>query len=102
MKKLTGILIIAALSMPFAANAQKKDSSHMKKDAQKIADTVSNRAKEAAAKSAATIVDKVYADKTGPGGETIYIDKHAKYYYINSEGEKVYITKSKMKEKLRK
>jgi hypothetical protein len=102
MKKLTGIMMLAALSMPFGVKAQKKDESHLKQDVKKVADTVSNNTKEAAANSAAMIVDKVYADKTGPHGETIYMDKHAKYYYINSEGKKVYITKSKMKAKPRK
>ena len=47
----------------------------------------------------AEIKDKVYADKMGPDGETIYIDEHSKYYYIDKDGSKVFITKLEMKNK---
>ena len=47
----------------------------------------------------AELKDKVYVDKVGPTGETIYIDKHSKYYYIDKDGNKVFITKLEMKDK---
>jgi hypothetical protein len=54
---------------------------------------------EAAVNAASHIKDKVYVDKVGPKGQTIYIDKHDKYYYVNDEGKKVFITKLQMKDK---
>jgi hypothetical protein len=61
-------------------------------------DDVGDDVSEAAVNAASHIKDKVYVDKVGPDGQTIYIDKHDKYYYVNNEGKKVFITKLQMKD----
>ena len=93
MKKLITIALCAFLAG--AANAQ----THVKQEVKKDAKAVGNKTAEVSSKVAAKIHDKTYADKQGPGGETIYIDKHSRYYYINDKGHKVYVKKSQLKNK---
>jgi hypothetical protein len=59
---------------------------------------VGNDISEAAGNVGAEIKDKPYVDKVGPDGQRIYMDRHSKYYYIDSEGKKVFITKAEMKD----
>lgn len=63
----------------------------------KTARKVGNKTSEIAAKGAAKVVDKTYKDKVGPQGQTIYIDNKSRYYYVNTKGNKVYVSKSKLK-----
>ncbi len=53
---------------------------------------------EAAAKAEAEITDQTFEGKVAPGGQKVFIDKYDKYYYINEEGNKIYISKSEMKD----
>jgi hypothetical protein len=76
-------------------NDAKKTESDIEKGVNKTGDAIS----EAAAKGVAEVKDKVYADKVGPKGQRIYIDKHSKYYYVNGEGKKVYVSKLELKDK---
>jgi hypothetical protein len=69
------------------------------RDVENGVEKAGDKISETAANGAAHIKDKVYDGKQGPGGETIYIDKDSKYYYINSEGNKVYVTKLQIKDK---
>lgn len=72
------------------------------------AKTVGHKTSEVAAKGAAAITDKKYEGKCGPHGETVYINKDSKYFYVNKMGHRVYVTKShlmdasKMKMKMEK
>ena len=50
----------------------------------------------AAATTESAVVDKKYDGKCGPGGETVYINKHSHYYYINKRGHRVYLKKSQL------
>lgn len=68
---------------------------NIEEGAEKTGDDVS----EAAANAAAHVKDKVYVDKVGPEGQTIYINKHSQYYYISDDGKKVFVTKSQLKDK---
>ncbi|NML22574.1 hypothetical protein HHL16_16955 [Pseudoflavitalea sp. G-6-1-2] len=98
MKKVLGIsllLIIAAFGSANAQNKAKKDTSGGKN----VVERVANKTAEIAVKGKATIVDKVYKDKVGPKGQTIYIDRHSKYYWVDKRGHNVYIAKSKLKPK---
>lgn len=102
MKALTGILIcvtVLGFSLQTAAQ-QEKDSTSLRKKAERVADTVGNKVEKAVKTGKAKIVDKVYVDKVGPDGQTIYIDKHDKYYYIDSKGKKMYVTKEQLKNKI--
>ncbi|MDB5010176.1 MAG: hypothetical protein JWQ06_965 [Mucilaginibacter sp.] len=60
---------------------------------------VGNKTSEIAAKGAAAITDKKYEGKVAPSGETVYINEHSHYYYINKKGHKVYLTKSELRDK---
>lgn len=65
----------------------------------KTAKKVGNKTAEVAVKGVSTIVDKTYKTKVGPGGEKVYIDNKSRYYYINSKGAKVFVTKAQLKPK---
>jgi hypothetical protein len=47
----------------------------------------------------AAIKDEKLEDKVGPNDETVYRDDNGKYYYINSDGKKVFITALQLKNK---
>ncbi|MDB5132021.1 MAG: hypothetical protein JWR02_1770 [Mucilaginibacter sp.] len=61
------------------------------------AKTVGHKTSELAAKGAATVADKKYEGKCGPNGETVYINKDAKYFYVNKMGHRIYVKKSQLK-----
>jgi hypothetical protein len=93
MKKLICIPLLAMVVLATSVSGQVKDE--VKKDAKKVG----HKTEEVASKTKAKIVDKTYADKVGPDGQTIYIDKHSKYYWVNKTGHKVYVKKSQLKDK---
>lgn len=63
------------------------------------ANDAGNAVSEAAAKTMAAIKDEKHADKVGSEGQSIYIDNHANMYYINNEGNKVFVTEGQLKNK---
>ena len=67
----------------------------VKKDAKKVG----HKTSEVAAKGAAAVVDKRYRGKSGPEGQTIYINKYSHYYYVNKLGHRVYLKKSQLRDK---
>jgi len=98
MKKLVGISIVVMLAGFSSVNAQstvKKAENAVAKDAQ----AVGNKTAEVSSKGKSKTLDKTYKDKVGPNGETIYIDKHSKYYWVDKKGHKVYVTKDELKDK---
>lgn len=60
---------------------------------------VGHKTSEIAAKGAAGVVDKRYKDRTGPGGQAVYINSHSQYYYVNKAGHRVYLKKSELRYK---
>lgn len=99
MKKLLGISILTLLIGITSVNAQdttKKVTTTVKEGAVKVG----NKTAELASKGKNSITDKIYKDKEGPNGETIYINKHSKYYWIDKKGHKVPISKNKLQNKL--
>ena len=89
MKKLV-IVLFALMGIVFTSQAQ-VDSAAKK---------VGNKTAELATKGKSSVVDEVYKDKMGAGGQSpIYIDHDSKYYYVDKKGKKVYVTKSSLKEK---
>lgn len=57
---------------------------------------------EAAGKVGAEIDDRRHDTKVGPDGQTIYIGDDSRYYYINEEGKRVYVSGWQLKDKPRK
>jgi len=98
MKKLIGIvafLFCMGLSFSASARAVKKTTQTVKKEAKKAG----NKTAEVASKGKATVTDNVYKDKVGPGGQTVYIDDHSRYYWIDEKGHKNYVTEAELKSK---
>jgi hypothetical protein len=109
MKKITSLLIASALVFCTAATAQddtlsagkqfKKGMKTTGKAIGKGAKSVGHKTAEITKKGISEVKDKTYSDKTGPDGQTIYIDKHSKYYYIDKKGGKRYVTEAQLKDK---
>ena len=64
------------------------------------AKAVGHKTSEIAAKGDAKLVDKEYKEKQGPYGETVYINKNSHYYYVTKKGHRVYVPKSKLKDRM--
>lgn len=62
----------------------------------KVAKKVGNGTAEIASKGAAAVADKKYEGKVAANGETVYIDKNSKYYYVNSKGHHIYVKESSL------
>jgi hypothetical protein len=80
------------------AREAERDAERAPQKAERKSNETGSELKEDAANAGAKIKDKVYEGKGGPQGQTIYIDKHSRYYYINGDAKKIYITKSEMKD----
>ena len=96
MKKLIGISVfILSLGILSTVNAQ------VKEDVEKTAKKVGNKTAEVASKGKARVTDKVYKDKQGPDGQTIYIDKHSRYYWIDKKGHRRYVVAADLRDKVK-
>lgn len=60
---------------------------------------IGNKTASVAVKSAMKITDKTYKGKEGPGGQTVYIDKKDRKYYVDEKGKKVYLKPSEIRDK---
>jgi hypothetical protein len=60
---------------------------------------VGHKTSEIAAKGAADVTDKKYEGKVARGGQTVYINKHSRYYYIDKRGHRIYVNKSSLRDK---
>ena len=92
MKLLLSLFTVILFSL--SANSQT-----LGKDIKKGAKTVGNKTAQVASKGAAGVKDKKVKDKMGPNGQTIYIDNHSKYYFIDTKGKKHYVNKNALKKK---
>lgn len=119
MKKILGIVMLALFGFVLSAPAQtvneaeEKTESSIKKAARKTeraakkaakatkkaAKKVGNETAEAASNAKAAVTDQMHKDKVGPNGQTIYIDNHSKYYWIDDKGKRHYVTESELKAK---
>ena len=96
MKKLLSITaLVLALGFSSAVHAQEEVKQDIKKGAKKVG----NKTAEVASKGKAKVTDQVYKDKVGPNGETIYMDNHSKYYWIDKKGHRHYVTEDELKPK---
>jgi hypothetical protein len=67
----------------------------IKKTATKIGNTTAS----VAVKGTSKLTDKTYKGKEGPHGETVYIDKRDRKFYVNGKGRKVYLKSSQIRDK---
>jgi hypothetical protein len=108
MKKLSGILYFALfLGLSSVVQAQETDESSVKQEVKKGGKKVKKGAKKAgnktaeiASKGKAQVTDQVYKDKVGPNGETIYMDNHSRYYWVDDRGKRHYVTEAELKNKV--
>jgi hypothetical protein len=97
MKKITGIcVVVALLGLSHISHAQTKLEAvnDVKKESRKA----SNRNTDLVSKTTTRLGNQL-TEMVGPNGEAIYIDRHAKYYWIDEKGTRHYVTKDKLKEK---
>lgn len=67
-----------------------------------VANKTANKTASVAVKGAMKITDKTYKGKEGPNGETVYIDKSDRKYYVDDKGKKVYLQPSQIHDKTEK
>lgn len=100
MNKLVGVfLMVAGLGLTSNVQAQstvKKAGHKVEKGAKKAG----HKTAEVASKGKAKVSHTVYEDKVGPNGETIYIDRSNRYYWIDKKGKKHFIRSEQLKDKI--
>ena len=104
MKKIIAIASCMLFLGIISVNAQ--DDGKVKKVSKKVAHgvktgakKVGNKTAEVASKGAAKVKDKTYKDKVGPDGQTIYIDDHSRYYWIDKKGHRNYVKETDLRVK---
>ncbi|HMG69232.1 MAG TPA: hypothetical protein VK588_16150 [Chitinophagaceae bacterium] len=97
LSKILAILFFASLSYTVSAQAVKKTTATVKKEGKKVG----NKTAEIASKGKATMTDQVYKGKVGPAGQTIYIDDHSRYYWIDKKGHRNYVTQDELTDKIK-
>lgn len=96
MKKLIYIAVaICCISFTSVASAQEKD---VTKEVKKGAKKTGQKTAEVSSKGKAKVTDEVYKDKVGPNGETIYIDNHSRYYWVDKKGHRHYMKAGQLKD----
>ena len=98
MKKIIGISLFLFLGSTAALNAQSKVE-HAGHEVKKGAKKVGHKTAELASKGKSKVVDKSVKDKQGPDGQTIYVDDHSKYYWVDKKGHKQFIAESALRPK---
>jgi hypothetical protein len=99
MKKLIGISLFS-LFLGLASTSQAQTVKKVGHSVEKGAKKVGNKTAEVASKGKSKVVNKTVKDKTGPNGETIYIDSHARYYWVDKKGRNHYIPAAALKNKI--
>ena len=98
MKKLIGIFVfLFFLSFSYTSNAQvvKKTGHEIKKGANKVG----NKTAELASKGKSRVTDKTYKGKVAANGQTVYIDDHSRYYWVDKKGHRHYVTEADLRDK---
>ena len=98
MKKIVGMSILTML-IGFSSVKAQSTAETAEKSVSNSAKQVGNKTAEIASKGKSKTIDKTYKDMVGPEGQTIYIDKHSKYYWVDKKGHKVYVSKHELKKK---
>lgn len=101
MKRIVAVVSCMLFLGFISANAQ-EDTGKVKKAAHAVktgAKKVGNKTAEVASKGKAKVTDQKYKDKVGPNGQTIYIDNHDRYYWIDKKGHRHYVKETELKNK---
>jgi len=65
----------------------------------KAAKATGNKTAELASKGKSKVTDQVYKNKVGPNGQTIYIDDHSRYYWVDKKGHRDCVAEVELKDK---
>lgn len=99
MKKIIGIAaLFLCLGFSSVASAQ-STAKKVEKDVKKGAKKVGNKTAKVASKGKAKVTDETYKDKVGPDGQTVYIDNHSQYYWVDKKGHRHYVKEEELKDK---
>lgn len=85
--KIAGLLIASVIGLTFTLGSQHSFAQGIDSTAKKVG----HKTASIAVKGASAITDKIYKDKEGPNGETVYIDKKDRKYIVDEKGKKVYL-----------
>jgi hypothetical protein len=101
MKKILALPAIVLASVITNQAMAQKDTAlkHVGHEIKEGAVKVGQKSKEIASKGRSRISDKVYKDKVSPTGETVYIDGHSRYYWIDDAGHRHYLKRSELVDK---
>ena len=104
MKKIIGICLMTLFlgissSVAYSQEKVKEGAKKSAKAVKKGAKKTGHKTAEVASKGKAKVTDEVHKDKVGPNGETIYIDNHANYYWVDKKGRRHYIAAAALKNK---
>lgn len=100
MKKLVAFACIALLGFSAPSFAQSKVKKTAKKawhGTKKGAKAVGNETAELAVKGAAHVADQKSDLWIGPKGQTIYVTADERYYWVNGNGKRIFVSKSALK-----
>lgn len=92
-------LLAAGLFVTAQVSAQTvgQDLKNAGKDVGRAGKKVGRVTARTASRGASAVVDKKYDGHYGPRGEKVYINDKAQYYYVNSKGHRVYVTRAQMR-----
>jgi hypothetical protein len=100
MKKIILLFSIAFFAISFSVSAQVKETAKKTGVAvKKGAITAKNKTIEVASKGKSHVTDKVYKGKVTADGQTVYIDDHSRYYWIDKKGHRHYVSHADLKDK---
>jgi len=91
-------VLAVALFLSTQSNAQSKVHRVEHKIGEGAKD-VGHKTSEFASKSESSIVDQKYHGKYGPHHETVYIDRHSRYYYVDHKGHRRFVRKSELRDR---
>lgn len=94
-KNISRFIFAAAIGAAVSLAGQQVYAQGIDSTAKKIG----HKTASVAVKGASAIKDKIYKDKEGPNGETVYIDRKDKKYIVDEKGKKVYLKKSQIHDK---
>ncbi|RPD51306.1 hypothetical protein [Paracnuella aquatica] len=99
--------VLLALGITAPAVAQEETAKEVKQAGKKAGKAVKKGAQKAGAKTAevaskgkSKITDAEHKDKVGPNGEVIYIDNHARTYWVDKNGRRHYVVAAELKDKV--
>jgi hypothetical protein len=98
MKKLISVFSLCLIVGLTSANAQSKVDK-AGEEVKEAGKKVGHKTAEVASKGKSKVTDQTYKDKVGPNNETIYIDRHNKYYWVDDKGHRHYVTEAELKNK---